>query len=128
MVNSIKKNPPGVLQDTNMLQLLLCARYKITLYIEFYRNPLCAAPNQSKETWAYLYYLCYALSVMTLLLLHPLNKELTSKKGGIIIALCIWKYRKLLFEKLEVSNSRLALFSISFFLVVVSFSCFFFFS
>lgn len=110
-----QKNPPGVLQNTSLLQLLLCTRYKITLYIAFYRNPLCAAPNQSKETWAYLYYLCYALSVMTFLLLRHLNKELTSEKGGVLIALCMWKYRKLLFEKLEVSNLRLALFSIFFF-------------
>lgn len=53
-----QKNSLGVLQDTNLLQLLLCARYKITLYIAFSRNPLCAAPNQNKGTWAYLYYLC----------------------------------------------------------------------
>lgn len=53
-----QKNPPGFLQDTNLLQLLLCAKYKITLYIAFSRNPLCAASKQSKDTWAYLYYLC----------------------------------------------------------------------
>lgn len=94
MVNRIRKILlQGVLQDTNLLQLLLCARYKITLYMSFSRNPLCAAPNQSKETRDYLYYLCQALSIMLLLLLHPLNKELTLEKGDILIAACMWKYR-----------------------------------
>lgn len=103
----------GVSQDTNLLQLPSCAEHKmIFTYVAFSRQTLHAAPNQSKEMRAYLHYFCEAFSIMTLLLFHPLNKELTLGKQDILIAVCMCKYSfwMLPFEILEIPKSRLAMF------------------
>lgn len=93
-----QKGAAGISQDTNLLQLPSCAGHKMILPM-WHRN-VC--------------YFCEAFPIMTLLLFHPLNKELNKElgKGDVLIAVCMHKYSfwKLLFEILEIPKSRLGVF------------------
>lgn len=51
---------------------------------------------------------------MSLLLLQPLNKELTLPKADILITLCMQKKLLTCFEKFEAPKPRLALFLVFF--------------